>query len=271
MKMKSILAVSLAAACALTSAQAATLYFDNFDGDGATNVAGTTPDTTMTVAGSPATWVANGNTTFKANGDATGLTTGGIYLPFVPTAGSIYTLSADITNITNPAPGANANDWIALGFTKGAGNTTFNFNGALGLGDALIRLTRGNNQGQYFAGVQTGNQTNFTTPTGTLAVAITLDASDANSALWTQSLSINGSVVALNSNQPTAGNSFADITHVGLGSINTAVGTVDNFSLTSVPEPSVALLGGIGVIGLLRRHRAQIPPNFPKIAARIKR
>lgn len=32
-------------------------------------------------------------------------------------------------------------------------------------------------------------------------------------------------------------------------------GIVDNFVLTAVPEPSVALLGGLGVLGLLRRRR----------------
>ena len=31
---------------------------------------------------------------------------------------------------------------------------------------------------------------------------------------------------------------------------------IDNFSLTAVPEPAAALLGGFGLLGLLRRRRA---------------
>lgn len=32
-------------------------------------------------------------------------------------------------------------------------------------------------------------------------------------------------------------------------------GTIDNLSVTAVPEPSAALLGGLGILGLLRRRR----------------
>jgi hypothetical protein len=30
---------------------------------------------------------------------------------------------------------------------------------------------------------------------------------------------------------------------------------IDNFSLTAVPEPSATLLGGLGILALLRRRR----------------
>jgi hypothetical protein len=36
---------------------------------------------------------------------------------------------------------------------------------------------------------------------------------------------------------------------------NTSIGKFDNLSVTAVPEPSAALLGGLGVLALLRRRR----------------
>ena len=38
-------------------------------------------------------------------------------------------------------------------------------------------------------------------------------------------------------------------------SYNTTDGTLQSFSLTAVPEPSAALLGGMGLLALLRRRR----------------
>ncbi len=47
-----------------------------------------------------------------------------------------------------------------------------------------------------------------------------------------------------------------NITSVGFGKSNTGItGTITSFSLTSVPEPSTALLGGLGGMLLLHRRR----------------
>lgn len=44
--------------------------------------------------------------------------------------------------------------------------------------------------------------------------------------------------------------------NAGLANINGANQvSIDNFSLTAVPEPSTALLGGLSVLALLRRRR----------------
>lgn len=45
------------------------------------------------------------------------------------------------------------------------------------------------------------------------------------------------------------------INYIGIYKHQTASGTVDNLSLTVVPEPSAALLGGLGMLALLRRRR----------------
>jgi uncharacterized protein (TIGR03382 family) len=36
---------------------------------------------------------------------------------------------------------------------------------------------------------------------------------------------------------------------------NSTVANIDNLSITAIPEPSAALLGGLGLLALLRRRR----------------
>lgn len=75
------LAISSFTICTGTANGLEILYSDNFDGSSTTNLAGTTPDTTVGTN----TW--QGNTGFKADGSVPGVV-GGIYLPFTPTAGA---------------------------------------------------------------------------------------------------------------------------------------------------------------------------------------
>ena len=79
-------------------------------------------------------------------------------------------------------------------------------------------------------------------------MTITLDTTNA---FWSTYASINGA----NSDTFTYTTNPVDITHVGFG-VQFATSEVSNFSLTAVPEPSVALLGGLGLMALLRRRRA---------------
>ena len=74
---------------------------------------------------------------------------------------------------------------------------------------------------------------------------------DTTNAFWSTYASINGA----NSDTFTYTTNPVDITHVGFG-VQFATSEVSNFSLTAVPEPSVALLGGLGLMALLRRRRA---------------
>lgn len=57
---------------------------------------------------------------------------------------------------------------------------------------------------------------------------------------------------------PTAEPWIIQINAIDFGSAadQTATFTVDNFNVTVVPEPSAALLGGLGLLALLRRRRA---------------
>jgi hypothetical protein len=80
---------------------------------------------------------------------------------------------------------------------------------------------------------------------------VVLDATDANSALWTTEVKVNGATKI----SPTALGFTPTINYVGIGS-GGAGGTISNFSLTVVPEPSTyaLVLGGIATLLLIRRR-----------------
>ena len=220
-------------------ASAATIYADNFTGSSTTNLDGTTP-AIDNYPGTPA-WSAN-TSIFKDDGSVISSgTSGSAALPFVPAAGNIYTL----TTIINTTAGGS--DWIALGFEQSA-NTGNPFNSANnGYGTLLVRATRGTGQGQTFAGPQTNNSANVDTPTGADTVSVVLDTTGAAyKVTWFE----NGSQV----------NSFTYTTNPTIGfasisKINTALGTVSSFSLTSTPEPAGLGLLSLGCLGLLARRR----------------
>jgi hypothetical protein len=110
--------LSLVTACIVAgnggAAIAAVLYDENFTGAAATTLNGQIPDVDQN--GGFNTWrahthfTADGNMNAPANGSSA-------TLPFIPTPGFIYTLSASFTGITGSA-GTNTN-WVALGFVEG--------------------------------------------------------------------------------------------------------------------------------------------------------
>ena len=121
------IAVVLAVASILptTIAQADfTIYSDDFDGSGGV-LNGTTPDIALSLDPfvDDVTWYA-GETTFfddgtvdsDENNPGAGSARGGgaAYLPFVPDAGQIYTLSADVNNLTL--------GWLGFGFVQNPNN-----------------------------------------------------------------------------------------------------------------------------------------------------
>jgi hypothetical protein len=91
------------------SSQAAVIFYDNFDGLAGTNLNGTIPDiTTDGAAWQAGTWV-------KANGSYGGGATGQTFtaaLPFTPTIGAAYELSAMVNN--------SGTDWLGIAFLNTA-------------------------------------------------------------------------------------------------------------------------------------------------------
>ena len=234
--------------------QAATIiYQDDFSG-GTGNLAGEAPDVRL---GSE-TWIAlsggGASGAFRANGTSITGNNGGSFLPFAPSAGNVYKLSASI-DVTE-----SGSNWISIGFNNGTSGSTFitDANGAAVITGGVI--TGGNGQDDdvlTFLGDGVTGQANFNLNNdGLNEVDIVLDATDADAANWTMEFIIGGSSIRgpLTKTSGAGDGSWADISHVGISHSNVA-GIVESFELSIIPEPASALLGSLGILGLLRRRR----------------
>ena len=225
-------------------ASAAVIYQDNFNRTG--DLSGSTP--TITTGGntwSSANWSTDGS---AAKPDAAGYMA---ILPFTPATGNVYTLSASM----NPTVPADSPSWFVLGFTNR--NATDNwFAGDQSSASIAARVSNNEYPDFYFNGPGTtaGFGTVGSYAAGAHLYSITLDTTALNSANWTVSYSVDGTQVIA----PTALGYNPTINYVGFGSNDATGGTIDNFSLTVVPEPSTYALvvGGIATL-LLSRRRIQ--------------
>ena len=249
--------------CVLTiaaRANAAIIYYDDFSGDSGSNLNGTSPDTRP---GSE-TWSASTGTTgtftniWKANGSiaAPYFPPGHSYLPFVPEAGKIYTLSMHASVTGGPGgEGTSTANFFTLGFAVGNDvndeiDDNYNMtawmqkrgNSYTGSDDVLTYLGPGSTVGashDLTAGAMTMKVVLNTQPT-----------------LWTvewfaDNTSLRG---------PVAFASNPTITHVGFGAFQNTTGTVDDFTLVVVPEPTSWLIAAsAGVVSLIayRRRRGR--------------
>jgi hypothetical protein len=217
-----------------------TIYEENFGGLAANNLNGSTVDVDNS-GGFNTSWLAYSG--YKQNGLMPSANVAqGAWLPFVPVAGTTYTLTASLTGV---GVGQSASDvaWYALGFAKalptnaesGTGNR---FIEAPTLGRAWM-LFRPNNPGTNTNQVQIGNATTGTgtsipwtagTPTGggNVDMQIVLDTT---AATWT------GSFYAKRDTDPTytfitTQNILQDITGIGITRTTATAGTVLNGNIT---------------------------------------
>lgn len=246
---KQLLATAALVGFAAVSASAATIYSETFSSpwEGATNdgtdpLNGTTPDITV----STNTWTA---TDWRENGTAptsnSNTADHSAFLAFAPTGGTIYTLSA---TLTQPTGGTDTNGWVAIGFT-GGNTTTGNFWANSAAPWMLWRPSDASSANQVlpFLGTGTGGGGGGGTFTGTATFDIVLNT---QAATWTAEWFVNGTSV-----RPAEAVATQAITHIGLGRENGQSSDFSSFSLTQIPEPSAALLGGLGMLALLRRRR----------------
>jgi hypothetical protein len=161
MKCMFVLVVAAALLAPRGDMSAAVIYHDNFDGDAAAPLHGTTPDVGNN------TWRAYQDTAmaagggFKANGAFDAASTAkGAFLPFTPESGKVYTLEASLNVQTT-----GGNTWAAFGFAGGipadpeAGNNRFVEGAGLGRAWTLVRTLATTNQ--TFVGGGTANGENW--------------------------------------------------------------------------------------------------------------
>lgn len=226
---------------------AATIYQENFDGSGTTDLAGLAPD----IAPGSETW--GGATPFKADGFvSSGFA--GIWLPFTPSPGLVYTLTGSFQVASG--------DWLGIGFAGGSPTSPNRFADNGGRGWVIAK----NGEIQKFVGPNTNGGSSQSTisttnPAGVVTTqTVTLDASDANPANWTFSATqtIGSTSYTVWTNQPANMTSAGDITAIGLSS-SFATGTFTNFTLTAVPEPATITLAFTGLAAatatMTRRRR----------------
>lgn len=272
--MKTNRLLSLAAiALAVPAAHAATVIYEQSftPGAGTSVLNGTSPTTGAN------NWVA-ATLRFQADGDFTE-GAGSATLAFTPANGFTYTLDASFRNLSATATvGAPEQDWIALGFAKGqsTGSTNSdrflsanvigkawmlyrgaNTTGTLANVTHLGSATSGNNAGAVpSTSADWSDATLATTFSGGIDMRVVLDTTGGTgnwTATWFAKLPASGSYTEVRAATELVNE---DINSVGVAISGTGFdGDLTYFRLTSVPEPSAALFGGLGILALLRRRR----------------
>jgi len=234
-------------AMASVSANAGVIYSESFSGSGDLN--GTAPDIGV------ATWVASADLNKDGTVDPDGTTDDNAFLAFTPVAGKVYTLSATLDSSTGAG-------WLGIGFTDTAVTDgpagTADFWKNIGDNPAPWMLYRGD--GAAAAGKTPDRVVSFVggdpgawsvgaegVYPGPIDVSIELNT---EAAAWTAEWFVNGGSVR----SETLG-SIPTINYVGFGREGGTIGTIDDFSLTVVPEPATLGFLALGGLGLLRRRR----------------
>jgi len=267
-----------------TASRADVIYSDTFGGAAGTALGGNTPAVasgldggtagatwnaaTTTGGGTDAVWTYSGSNSVTMTSPTTSTARdtaliSNAVLPFTPQSGFIYDLKATIQ-----VPSTTDNHWVGLAYLQGTLNGHTTTGQALSndnpTGLVIVRdgpaASTSPNYVDVFEGAAggTGGDTQFAPSAtsltgGTVGTAITVDLIlNEQVASPTISWLLNGisvgSPVTLSGNQPIGNVAFGDDT--------APLGTVTNFSLTTVPEPtSLSLLGLGGLLALRRRHQ----------------
>jgi hypothetical protein len=265
----SLTAGSLMLALAASNASAVTvIYQDDFSG-GAVGLNGTNPDT----GANP--WIAA--PTFSANGAVADSIGASATLAFTPQNGFLYTLDASFRNFANAGSVDPDQDWIAVGFANGQSTGTGNgprFAGTVvtnAVHGIAWSFVRGNTTATVENTAWLGTPADGSPTGGGIAWSDTALATTYASGLDLRVvLDTTGGTGTWNATWFAKAPASSDFTEVlgtttllseNINSVGIArsgqgfTADVTSFSLTAIPEPSAALLGGLGLLALLRRRR----------------
>lgn len=245
----------LAIGASIGQTQAAVLITENFGGSGSA-LSGTSADsfdTAIVTAGGSATW--NANAIFTDDGAVANTAIAGASLSlgsYIDDAKGTATGKFDLTITVSETTGT----WISLGFSRELAPTV-QFTSDSGDGLATI-IYRDNGNFDMFAGIKTAGSVDGgeTVYTGDRTLTVSLDFTPAGGYNGTS----NFGTVTWSDNVAGELGSFAlpeeSFASILISASNTS-GTISGLSLTQIPEPSAALLGGLGSLLLLRRRRTK--------------
>jgi hypothetical protein len=263
MKFNHKLIMAAAMASLTVGANAATLLLsDNFNDDPndqasafndnlATTQSGTLATTTYSVLGSAyAAQHSNSSEMLVANFSGTNVGRVSLNNNFAVQANALNQALVFSFELRAVAGFADGNDWG--GFTVGATQNPFVNSG----GGAAILFRQNGGIQAFNAGTGVINTTGWSV--GDI-VTVTLSGSGGVGSAFNG----NGSIVNYNVGGTDLGSitlaqqtdAYLTFGIVGPNDGNTSVFKIDNFSVTAIPEPSAALLGGLGLLALLRRRR----------------
>jgi hypothetical protein len=236
------------------STRAAVLYDEDFTGLPTSTLNGQAPDVDNN--GGFNAWAAHTN--YTADGNMTPVTGGtGAFLPFIPTAGNIYTLSASLTGVTG-----NTN-WVAIGFAEGipantattAGND-YRFLSGAGVGKAWM-LYRGQStsattknqtqRGDASTGTFAANQLDWLGTemyAGDIDLKIVLDTTAAYNATFYAKRPTDASYTQVSpSNLPLTATDIASVGFATSAAANVIDAKITNFTLETTGQ--IFILGDV--------------------------
>ena len=259
---------SLILAC--LHAQGATIYTDNFanpdDSGSPIGLDGDAPTQANSVAGGSASALWATTSQWASDGTKTSGTANAFLPVAIPSThhGGTYTLTVDVT-----VAAVSGYDWIAAGFAATTSGVYWDL-------QAPWMLLRGRTWPGGGAGLQSspndvqayatnlvgganlspsiGTPDQFGPFTGTFKIELDTDAE-----YWSVAWHFrpeDGEFTNFHTFTFSEAVPNPSITHVGVGGVGSSAGSIDNFTLSYVPEPSVTLLCGFAFLALLRRNRA---------------
>jgi hypothetical protein len=171
---------------------------------------------------------------FKLNGSVAGVFFSSATLPFTPTVGNVYTMEATLN-------ASSGDDWnqLYMGFFNASGGDS-----------TTVNSTASSWMGMDKSGHWLVNNSHEGTTAGPLRFKIVLDTTGTQ---WKSKFYVNDFYVSWRDQTFTTN---PTISTVGFGTQSTTGGTISNFSLNVVPEPSTYFLmsGGIAMLLLNRRR-----------------